>query len=57
LLIDAQKIWNKASRRSHEARKVAEAIRLVLSKVDSSEQRVEESVMRELLTLHILDRT
>jgi hypothetical protein len=37
LLRAAQAIWIKASRRSHEARKVAEAIRLVLSKVDSSE--------------------
>jgi hypothetical protein len=39
LLRGTQKIWHKASKRSHEARKAAEAIRLVLSKVDASEQR------------------
>lgn len=38
LLRGAQKIWQKASERSHEAHKAAEAIRLVLSKMDSSDQ-------------------
>ncbi|KAH7389642.1 fungal-specific transcription factor domain-containing protein [Phaeosphaeria sp. MPI-PUGE-AT-0046c] len=38
LLRGAQKIWQKASERSHEAQKAAEAIRLVLSKMDVSEQ-------------------
>ena len=32
ILRGAQHIWNKASKRSHEARKVAEAIRVVLNK-------------------------
>jgi hypothetical protein len=39
LLRGAQRIWYKASKRSNEAQKAAEAIRLVLSKVDASEQR------------------
>lgn len=38
LLRGARKIWLKASERSHEAQKVAEAIRVVLSKVDVSDQ-------------------
>lgn len=38
LLLGAQKIWYKASRRSHEARKVAEAIRLVIDKVNIDDQ-------------------
>lgn len=38
ILRGAQRIWYKASSRSREARKVAEAIRLVLSKANVSEQ-------------------
>jgi hypothetical protein len=34
LLRGTQQIWHKASKKSHEARKAAEAIRLVLSKVN-----------------------
>jgi hypothetical protein len=43
LLRGAQRIWKKASRRSHEARKAAEAIRLVLSKADASEHGTGEA--------------
>lgn len=62
LLRGAQKIWHKASKRSHEARKVAEAIRLVLSKVDTSDERRGESsackpenspLITQVLTQHI----
>ncbi|KAL5114286.1 hypothetical protein ACEQ8H_007806 [Pleosporales sp. CAS-2024a] len=38
LLRATRRIWLKAGQRSHEARKAAEAIRLVLDKTDSSEQ-------------------
>jgi hypothetical protein len=39
LLRETYKIWYKASKKSHEARKAAEAIRLILSKVEISEQQ------------------
>jgi len=43
LLLGAQNIWYKASRRSHEARKVAEAIRLVLNKANLKDQQTGDS--------------
>jgi hypothetical protein len=43
LLRVTQKIWHKAGKKSHEARKAAEAIRLVLSKVDVSGQLAGDS--------------
>jgi hypothetical protein len=39
LLRGTHKIWHKASKRSHEALRAAEAIRLVLSKVDIGSER------------------
>lgn len=38
ILREAQVIWYKASKRSHEARKVAEAIKLVLRKANFHDQ-------------------
>ncbi|KAF2025127.1 hypothetical protein EK21DRAFT_77166 [Setomelanomma holmii] len=40
ILRGTQEIWHKASKRSHEARKVAEAVRLVLNKADMEHQLV-----------------
>lgn len=40
ILRGAQKIWYKASKRSYEARKAAEAITLVLNKTDTDDYRV-----------------
>ncbi|KAF2833531.1 hypothetical protein CC86DRAFT_277719 [Ophiobolus disseminans] len=42
LLVGAQKIWYKASKRSHEARKVAEATRLVLNKANLNDRQTGE---------------
>ncbi|KAH7094461.1 hypothetical protein FB567DRAFT_600035 [Paraphoma chrysanthemicola] len=39
ILRGTQEIWYKASKRSHEARKVAEAVRLVLNKASAEDQR------------------
>jgi hypothetical protein len=47
LLRGAQNIWHKASSRSHEARKAAEAIRLVLSKMDIGDQQPGDSSNRK----------
>ncbi|KAH3989120.1 hypothetical protein HBI25_050880 [Parastagonospora nodorum] len=46
----AQRIWKKASKRSHEARKAAEAIRLVLSKADASEHGTGEAPKSQIVT-------
>jgi hypothetical protein len=43
LLRGTHKIWQKASKRSHEALKAAEAIRLVLSKSDVGSERTGDS--------------
>jgi hypothetical protein len=47
LLRGAQNIWQKASSRSHEARKAAEAIRLVLSKMDVGGQQTGDPTNRK----------
>jgi len=47
LLLSAQLIWHKASKRSNEARKVAEATRLVLQKANIGGVRKEDVPQRE----------
>jgi hypothetical protein len=47
LLRETQKIWHKASKRSNEAAKAAEAIRLVLNKVDMTEHQTADPFNRE----------
>jgi hypothetical protein len=47
LLRGTQEIWYKASKRSHEARKVAEAVRLVLNKANIEDQHLSDSYQGE----------